>query len=159
HCVVVPKAVQFLLMNSACARRFVAQFESKRISAFVSKRRLIFVRIYDSALLIEIFRAYMQWLVNIGDVMRKQNKCYGLGYFSLILFRHSSLQNLYAELNHMDDVPFAATSVPLAVPLRRDDRNVGVVEPMMRRRAGIHGRCRRICSPEIAQLPVDAPMR
>ena len=47
-------------MNTAPARWFVAQFKCKRISAFVSKRRLIFIRIYDSALLIEIFRAYMQ---------------------------------------------------------------------------------------------------
>ena len=146
-------------MNSAPARRFVAQFKGKLISAFISKGGLIFVRIYDSALLIEIFRAYMQWLVNIGDVMRKQNKCYRLGNFSLILFRHSSLQNLDAEWDHMDDVPSASPSVSVAVPLRRHDGNVGVVEPMMRRRAGIHSRYRGICSPEIAQLPVDAPMR
>jgi hypothetical protein len=84
--------------------------------------------------LVEIFSAYMQWLVNVGNIMRNQNKCYGLGNFSLILFRHSSLQNLDAEWNHMDYVPLAAPGVPVAVSLRRHDGNVGVVEPMMRRR-------------------------
>src|SRR5882724_3397028 len=101
----------------------------------------------------------MKGLMNIGDVMRKQNKSYGLGYFSLILFRHSSLQYLDAEWNHMDDVPFAAAGMPVVVSLRRYDGNVGVVEPMMRRRAGIYAGRWRICSPEIAQLPVDVPMR
>src|SRR5437016_9909420 len=92
--------------------------------------------------------------------MRKQNKCYGLGNLSLILFRHSSLQNLDAERNHMDYVPFAAAGVSVAVSLRRHDGNVGVMEPMMRRRAWIHaGWRRRICSPEIAQLPVNVAMR
>ena len=92
--------------------------------------------------------------------MRKQNKCYGLGNPSLILFRHSSLQNLDAERNHMHYVPFAAAGVSVAVSLRRHDGNVGVVEPMMRRRAWIcAGSRRRICSPEIAQLPVNVSMR
>src|SRR5436190_4692655 len=72
-----------------------------------------------------------------ANVMRKQNKCYGLGNPSLILFRHSSLQNLDAERNHMHYVPFAAAGVSVAVSLRRHDGNVGVVEPMMRRRAWI----------------------
>src|SRR5439155_15725777 len=95
-----------------------------------------------------------------ANVMRKQNKCYGLGNPSLILFRHSSLQNLDAERNHMHYVPFAAAGVSVAVSLRRHDGNVGVVEPMMRRRAWIcAGSRRRICSPEIAQLPVNVAMR
>src|SRR5438093_12884167 len=101
----------------------------------------------------------MQGLMNVGDVMSKQNKCYGFGNSPFILFGHSSLQNLDAEWNHMDDVPFAATSVPVAVSLRRHDGNVGVVEPMMRRRAWNHAGRRRICSPEIAQLPVNVSMR
>src|SRR5437667_10458211 len=97
----------------------------------------------------------MQWLVNVGNVMRKQNKCYGLGNLSLILFRHSSLQNLDAERNHMDDVPFAAAGVSVAVSLRRHDGYVGVMEPMLRRRAWIQAGVRSsMCSREIAQLPV-----
>src|SRR4030095_11678890 len=43
--------------------------------------------------------------------------------------------------------------------LRRHDGNVGVVEPMMRRRAWICAGRWRICSPEIAQLPVNVSMR
>src|SRR4029077_10858156 len=106
-------------------------FESKCISAFISKRRLIFVRIYDLTVLIEIFRAHMQRLVNVGDIMSKQNERYGLGNPPLILFGHSSLQDLDTEWNHMDYVPFAAAGVPVAVSPRRDDGHVGVMEPMM----------------------------
>src|SRR5437667_12786523 len=102
----------------------------------------------------------MQWLVNVGKVMRKQNKCYGLGNLTLILFRHSSLQNLDAERNHMDYVPFAAAGVSVAVSLRRHDGNVGVMEPMMRRRAWIHaGWRRRICPRENAQRTVNVAIR
>src|SRR5947207_15842239 len=100
----------------------------------------------------------MQWLMNVSNVMRKQNKCYGLGNPSLILSRHSALQNLDAEWNHMDDVPFAATSEPVAVSLRRHDGNVSVVEPMMRWRARHRAGDRRICWRESGQLPVHVSM-
>ncbi len=59
----------------------------------------------------------------------------------------------------MDDVPFAAAGVTVAVSLHRRDGNVGVVEPMMRRHAWICAGRWRIRSPEIAQLFVDVPMR
>src|SRR5438046_7842895 len=58
----------------------------------------------------------------------------------------------------MHDVPLAATGMSVTISLGWHDRNVGVVKPMMRRRAWIHAR-RRICSPEIAQLPVNVSMR
>jgi hypothetical protein len=118
-------------MSPAPARWFIAQFECKRVSAFVSKRRSVFIRIYDPALLIEVFGGYVKRLMDVTDVMSKQDKRDWLGDSSFVLFRHLSLQNLNAERNHMDDVPFAATDGALAVSLRRLDRNVGVMEPMM----------------------------
>src|SRR4030095_12667641 len=97
--------------------------------------------------------------INISYIMSKENKCYRLGNPPLILFRYSPLYDLNAEWNHVDYVPFAATSMAVAVSLRWHDGNVGVMEPMMRRSAWITAWCRRIRSPEIAQLPVNVLMR
>ena len=105
--------------------------------------------------MIEIFRPYMQRLMNVGNVMSQQNKCYGLCNSALIMFRHSALQDLDAKWNHVNYIPFAAAGGTVPVPLGRHDWNVCIVEPMMRRRAWIYAWRRWICSPEIAQLAVN----
>src|SRR5215470_2690581 len=77
--VVVPKTVEFFLVNSAPPRWFIAQFECKCVSAFVSQRRFVFVWIYASAVLIEVCRAYLKRLMNVADIMSQQNKRDRLG--------------------------------------------------------------------------------
>ena len=75
----------------------------------------------------------MQGLVNIGHIMSQQNNGDWLGDLPFILFRDSSLQDLNAVRNHMDDVPSAATGLAFGIFLHPYDGDVCVVKPMMRR--------------------------
>src|SRR5215831_20352458 len=100
----------------------------------------------------------MQWLMNIRDVMRQENKRNGLSNLALVLFGHSPLQHVDAERNHVHDVPFAATDGAVAIPLRRQHRDISVMKPVMRRPGRIRLMCRLVGAPEIAQLPVEVPV-
>jgi len=85
-----PKAVQFLLMNSRL-RGGSSLSSSVNVLPLHLQALTIFLRIYDSTTLIKIFPRHMQRLMNVADIMRKQDKRHGLANLSLILFRHSSL--------------------------------------------------------------------
>src|SRR5436189_5878848 len=123
--------MKFFLTYTARARRLITQFQRKRISAFVGQGRLVLVRIGDSTLRIEILRAHMQGLVNVGDVMGEKNEGNGLGDLAFVLFWSSSSQDFHAVRDHMHDVPFATASCAVAVVLLRHDWHIGVMKPMM----------------------------
>src|SRR5262245_13336415 len=91
--------------------------------------------------------------MNICDVMGEQNDGNRLRDLSLVLFGDSPLQNVDTERNHVHDVPSAPTNGAVAILLRGQQRDIGVVKPMVRRRIRIVRWLVR--APEITQLPVE----
>ena len=81
----------------------------------------------------------------------------GLRDLALVLFGKPSSQDVDAERNHVNDVPFAATCGAVLVSLRRHHRDIGVVKPMVRRPGRIGIVRWLVRTPEITQLPVDVP--
>src|SRR5262245_11064526 len=154
--IAIPTTVELLLANSSATPRVIAQFQCKSISAFISQRRCVFDGISHAALFVKVSGPDMQRLMNICDVMGKENDRNGLCDLSLVLVGDSPLQDIDAERNHVHNVPFAATNGALAVSLRGHHRDIGIVKPMVRRRIGIVRWLVR--APEITELPVDVAM-
>ena len=100
----------------------------------------------------------MKRLVNIADVMREQNHRDRFCDFARIIFRDFAAQNINAKADHADDVPLGAPGFAVGIFLPVENRYVGVVKPMMRRRRRLRIRRRRIRAPEFAQLIVDLGM-
>src|SRR5262245_58088209 len=97
--------------------------------------------------------------MNIRDVMGQENDRNSLGDLTLVLLWNSLLKYVDTERNHMHDVPFTATSVSVAISLRRHHRDIRVVKPVVRRRGRIGIVRWLVGAPEITQLPVDIPVR
>src|SRR6266436_406431 len=93
--------------------------------------------------------------MNISDVMGQENDGNSLRDLPLVLFGDSPLQDIDAERNHVDDIPFAPTGVSVTISLRRHHRDIGVVKPVVRRRGWIEIVRWLVRAPEITHLFVN----
>ena len=129
HGIQIPEAMEF---GVAPARSGIGQLELERITAVVRKRIGHLVWIRRLALCIEILRADMERLMNIADKMCEENERDRSCNFAIVSLGEFSFQHLDAETHHVDDVPLAAPDFAVAILFIVDQRDIGVVEPMVR---------------------------
>ena len=118
------------------------------VASFIFDAGLAFVRI-DGVCVIEILRADVQGLMDVADIVGKQNHGDGFRDLARVIFPDFAAEDTHAIGDHVHDVPLAAPGFAFRIFVRIQDRHVGVMEPMMRG----HG---RVGSPEFAQLLIDS---
>src|SRR4051812_528413 len=97
-------------MVTAPPRWLIAQFNRERVAAFILQSCFVLIGINYVAGLIEIFGADMQRLMNVADIVGKQNYRHGLRDFAIVLFGNTATQYIDAVTDHMHDVPLGSPS-------------------------------------------------
>src|SRR5437763_1935122 len=106
--------------------------QGDRIPTLVFERALVLIGIARLAAIIEIFRADMQRLMNVAREVREQDDSDGLRHLPLVLLRRVAFENGDAVAHRMNDVPLTAPSLTVRIFLWAENRDVGVVKPVMR---------------------------